>query len=191
MKEVIEYKSNRAINWKEAFQLTADIIRYNHYGATVANGNTAENLIHRAAQMGVTVRKYEHSVEIMTRYGEPECLSYAYDILTASKKRNPTPRNIRHERKADREKAQWYNIDRHHQWTSNESVIGAEARNIRDLRKKNITNIKYEVLTAKLISDYDSKRGYELEARLNYPEQVTLDLCGRNYNNRYQKKLPF
>lgn len=192
MKSVIERKAGHAIDWKEAFRLTADIIRYNHGGAVAANGNTAENLIYRAAQMGVTVRKYEHSVEIMTRYGEPEALAYAYDILTASKKRNPTPRNIRHERKAGCKKAEWYNIGRYNGWMkSAEAVIGAEARNIRRLRKGEIAKrIENAICAAQLIADYEGQRKHELQARLNYPEQITRDLCGRDYNNRYQQELP-
>lgn len=196
MKKLIEYKAQHAgyaIDWKEAFRLTADIIRYNHGGAVVANGNTAENLIYRAAQMGVTVKKYEHSVEIMTRYGEPEHLSYAYDILTASKKRNPTPRSIRAERKAEREKAEWYNVERYDgHMKSTETEISAEARNIRYLRKSETAKrIKNTVCAAQIIANYDRERKNELQARLNYPEQITRDLRGELYENRYQEELPF
>lgn len=196
MKKLIEYKAQHAgyaIDWKEAFRLTVDIIRYNRYGGVVANGNTAENLIYRAAQMGVTVRKYEHSVEIMTRYGEPEALSYAYDILTASKKRNPTPRSIRAERKTDRKKAEWYNVERYDGWMkSAETEIGAEARNIRRLRKgETAKRVKNTVYIAQLIADYDGERKNELQARLNYPEQITRNLRGEPCENRYQEKLPF
>lgn len=193
MKDVIERKAGHAIDWKEAFRLTADIIRYNHGGAVVANGNTADNLIYRAAQMGVTVCKYEHSVEIMTRYGEPEALAYAHDILTASKKRNPTPRSIRHERKADWKKAEWYNIDRYNGWMkAAETEIGAEARNIRYLRKgETAKRIENTVYVAQLIADYEKERKNELQARMNYPAQVTRNLCGESCKNRYQLELPF
>lgn len=193
MKSVIEHKCGHGIDWKEVFRLATDIIRYNHGGAVVANGNTANNLVYRAAQMGVTVKKYEHSVEIMARYGEPETLSHAYDILTASKKRNPTPRSIRAERKADEKKAEWYNIDRYYGWMkSTETEISAEARNIRYLRKdETAKRIENTVYAAQLIADYNQERKNELQARLNYPEQITRNLCGEPCENRYQQELPF
>lgn len=195
MKNIIENKCGHDIDWKEAFRLTADIIRYNHYGATVANGNTADNLIFRAKKMGVTVRKYEHSVEIMTRYGEPKALSYAYDILTASKKAHPTPHHIRAERKRDKNTAEYYNVRRYHNENGiryNETKINAQARHLRNIRRAVKRGNVADIITwTDIMSNSNVARIAELEARLNYPAQVEKTLTGKTYANRYQERLPF
>ncbi len=200
MKSVIEYKCGHAIDWKEAFRLTADIIRYNHGGAVVANGNTAENLIYRAAQMGVTVRKYERSVEIMTRYGEPECLACAYDILTASKKRHPVSRAARRERKEAEYNAKRYNIRRYNKPNAipgtEETFIQRQARLTRYL-KETVTTPRKRCPMQELIYWTDAvtraneERENEMNARMNYPAQVMRDLTGYLTRNRYEEELPF
>lgn len=193
----------RNININEFYKLAAAVQRHNHYGYIPGDYMT-DDIIYYGARLGVELKRDE-SGKIHVTYGRSadldatETYERAVEALTTSRKRNPTPRYIRRERKEAEKSAAWHNVERYRPITpwfcATKSALAEEARNLRNLkaaagetRRDKAQNTLY---WTHVTADRDVARRGELEARMNYPEQVERNLLGQLIDNPYNPDLPF
>lgn len=180
-------------------KIAVRIIRYNYYESYNGDFENPQDIICDAAQMGFVVNVDGDNSGETENWLLPDdsdaemrqknhALITAFERLQASKKRHYVSLMYRRVERQRKENAIWHNIERYEWEDSNMTSIYNAAECFSALKfavnrpDRSVNNMAY---WARRFTQADKERRYELQARLNFPELVTVNLLGNLCHNPY------
>lgn len=177
---------------EDVFQI---VVRMASWNGAKWNGGFdcfSRDIVNQAKKLGFTVEYSAYSGKLFPayRYGESDELEKAFNYVTKAK-RNYRALAQRRERKQEKERAYFYNVNHHQAYSKVPFLKGSFllkcASALRNLRAADkACDYPEMVYWAEALTSAWKERAHELQARMNYPEQVRYDLMGNDISG-----LPF